>query len=477
MSRMARPLSSAPPAAPAPARLVAAVQRRLARGAAEGSLRIERIGVEAEAGEPLAWLAAQPHALKVYWRGRGEDAALAGVGAADRAEGAPDAVLNTVQERLETADESVRYLGGLRFDAAQPAAPEWRSFAAARFVLPRVELRVAGGRATLAAHLVLPRDARQPEAVLAAVRAVQPAVPLRTDALPSPSARTDVPDAAGWRRGVESALRALAETSLEKVVLARRADLDFDAALDPFALAHRLGEATPSCFHFLIQPAPGVAFVGASPERLFRREGDRLWSEAVAGTRPRGASAAADVTLRDELMQSDKEQREHGVVRDYLRGVLGPFCDALALDGEASEMKLARGRHLYSGLRATLRPGIGTPELLRALHPTPAVSGTPTEAALGLIRAREPFDRGWYAGPLGWTGPGAAELTVGIRSGLVQNAAGEGGGARLSLYAGAGIVRGSDPAAEWAETEHKLAPFLHLFEPAADPRLRGEAGG
>ncbi len=460
---MSRPPALAPTAqADAPARLAAAAQQRLADAGPDGTLRIERVEVGAVGAEPLAWLAAQPHAAKVYWQGRGEEVALAGLGEADQVEGPSDTVLKTVQGRLGSADVSVRYLGGLRFDATQPAVG-WPGFPDARFVLPRVELRVEDGRATLAAHLVLPRDAQHAEAALASIRAVRSPAPMPATALPPPAAHTDRPDAAGWQRSVETALRAFVDTPLAKVVLARRADLDFDTPLDPFALAHRLGSATPACFQFLVQPAPGVAFVGASPERLFRREGGRLWSEAVAGTRPRSASAVDDASLRDELLQSDKEQREHGAVRDFLRRALAPLCTTLELDAEASEMRLARGRHLRSGLRATLRPGVDTLDLLRTLHPTPAVGGTPTDAALRLIRALEPFDRGWYAGPVGWMGRDAAEFAVGIRSGLVQNRE---DGARLSLYAGAGIVHGSEARAEWAETEGKLAPFLDLFTPA-----------
>ncbi len=475
MARLAPSPLVARPRVGASARLAEAVAARLARGAADGEQRIERVEVEAGETDALAWLAAQPHALKLYWHGRGTEVCVAGVGAAHHIAGPVEPALEALQSRLDLAPPAVRYTGGVRFDTARfgtarfgtahPPSPEWAPFGAAWFVLPRVELTVSGERAALAAFLVLPRDACRADEVLAGVRAVCDAALPWDAALPVPSARADAPEEAGWSRNVEHALDAIAETPLEKVVLARRARLDFDAPLDPFALAHRLGEATPSCAHFLIQPSrtqpgPGPAFVGASPERLFRREQQQLWSEAVAGTRPRSPSASDDAALREELLRSDKEQREHGAVRDYLRGVLTPFCASLDLDAEASEMQLARGRHLYSGLRATLRPEVRTLDLLRALHPTPAVGGTPTDEALRLIRGLEPFDRGWYAGPVGWIGPEAAEFAVAIRSGLVEQRE---GGARLSLYAGAGIVRGSDPGAEWAETEHKLGPFLHLF--------------
>ncbi len=463
MARLAPPPVAAPARATAPARLADAVAARLARGLNGDKDYIERVEVEAETTDALRWLAAQPHAPTCYWQGRREHTIVAGIGTADRVGGAAAPALEALQSRLDALDPSVRYIGGLRFDPTEAAASEWEAFASARFVLPRVQLTVSNGQATLAAHLVWPRDAHRPEEVLAEIRAVRQPAWTRSDALPLPIARTDAPGETGWQRNVRHVLDAIADSSLEKAVLARRTTLDFDAPLDPFALARHLFETTPSCSHFIVQPRPGVTFVGASPERLFRRDGHRLWSEAVAGTRPRSGLASDDAALRDELLQSEKDQREHAAVRDYLRAVLAPFCASLDLDAEASEMRLTRGRHLYSGLRARLRPGTRSLDLLRALHPTPAVGGTPTDDALQLIRDLEPFDRGWYAGPIGWVGRDAAEFAVGIRSGLVEQRE---DGARLSLYSGAGIVRGSDPAAEWAEIEGKVSPFFHLFDGA-----------
>ena len=465
---MARPYSyplAAPTRADAVRRLSADVRRRLGRASAGGSWRIERVEVEAETCEPLAWLAAQPMVPKVYWHGRAELQRLAGVGVADEVSGAEEEWFEQMQHRVDRlASSRARYFGGLRFEPNQRAAPEWAAFGAARFVLPRVELRVEEGRAWLTANLVLPRDAQAVERVLAEIEAVRWPAPRRDPELPLPIARADAPGRAAWRGGIEAALEAFETTALEKVVLARRACYDFDEPLDPFALMRRLEVATPACFHFLIQPdaspsGPGETFLGASPERLFRREGSALHSEAVAGTRPRGASDVADAQLRDELRLSDKDQREHGFVRERIRDVLAPLSETLDVETEASDMVLARGRHLYSGISATLKPEVRSLDLLRALHPTPAVGGTPTDAALAMIRDAEPFDRGWYAGPVGWVGRDAAEFAVGIRSGLVQQKPTP----SLALYSGAGIVRGSEAEAEWAEIEHKISGFARVL--------------
>jgi menaquinone-specific isochorismate synthase len=378
---------------------------------------------------------------------------------ADQIDGVYDAALAEVERRAAELPGAGCYLGGVRFAPARTMASEWQDFGAAHFSLPRTELRVSEGGAVLSANLVFPRDARQPERVLAELNTLRWPVEALSGELPMPVDRADAPGRAPWRDGIEAALRALDATPLEKVVLARRATYTFDDPLDPYVLLNRLEAATPSCFHFLVQPAPGVAFLGASPERLFRREGRTLTSEAVAGTRPRGASDAADARLREELQLSEKDQREHGFVREQIRRALTPFSDTLDVDAETSDMMLARGRHLYSGIAATLKADVRSTDLLRALHPTPAVGGTPTANALRMIAEVEPFDRGWYAGPVGWIGADAAEFAVGIRSGLVEN----GEKASLSLYSGAGIVRGSEAEAEWAEIEHKIGDFARVL--------------
>jgi menaquinone-specific isochorismate synthase len=161
------------------------------------------------------------------------------------------------------------------------------------------------------------------------------------------------------------------------------------------------------------------------------------------------------------LLASSKDQREHAYVREAIVDRLLPLAEDIDVDDHASAMTLARGRHLYTGVRATLRLSANPLDVLAALHPTPAVGGTPRTESLTAIAKLEPFDRGLYAGPIGWIGRDAdgkeaAEFAVGIRSGLVD-------GAVLSLYSGAGIVVGSEAASEWAEIEHKIGDFARVL--------------
>ena len=443
--------------APEPSRLRRALDAAVRSWDGESVLRVE---APARPVDPLDWLEAQRGSHRAYWRGRGEAEARASVGAAAVVAGPTlEAAAGRAGRLLDALPPHARLTTTARFDARAEVGAEWAPFGAVRFVLPRVEYRLEGRAGSVAVHLA----PGEPAAVArAAVDALRPVAEADAAGLPLPFMRRDDPDRAEWGRMLRWALGAMEAPAgpFSKVVLARRARFLFEEGVDAFALLRRLEAATPRCFHALYE-AGGAAFLTATPERLFRVSGRAVETEAVAGTRPRSASDAADDRLRDELLASEKDRREHGYVRDHVADTLAPLTASLDVDGDTSAMTLARGRHLYAGFRGTLADGVGALDVLRALHPTPAVGGTPTPAALDAIDRLEPFDRGLYAGPVGWVGRDgagreAAEVAVGIRSGLVE-------GRTLSLYSGAGIVVGSDPAAEWAEIEHKIGDFARVL--------------
>ncbi|WP_053057720.1 isochorismate synthase [Rubrobacter aplysinae] len=455
-----------PLSADAPGRLADRVERTLARAAREPYERHVLRLSEPLVGpvHPLRWLSVQPPGEKVYWSGREDAGSVAAAGVADLispdATGGPAALC-----RLQSAvaGSGARYYGGLRFDPETEASDAWAPFGAWRFVLPRLELISGAGGAELACNLLLPGDADRPEEVLAGLsEAASPSGGLAGD-LPLPISRLDSPDRAGWDLNVGHALSAFRGgelenvEELEKVVLARRAEFEFAGELDPELLLANLEAATPGTFHFGLGPdGGGATFIGASPERLYRREGRKIQSEAVAGTLPRGDSEESDDTLRRRLLDSGKLRREQDHVRKGIRESLAGLCDELEVEEGVSEMKLATRRHLVSGVRGRLRAGVTDADLLSALSPTPAVGGHPKEAARRFLREVEPFDRGFYAGPVGWIGDDAAEFAVGIRSGLVE-------GHRLSLYSGNGIVQGSEPEEEWREVEQKISDFATIL--------------
>ncbi len=406
--------------------------------------------------------------VRTLWSGRDMQETVATMGVAEELEPArtapvdPDGLAEMLETRTQALPDDVRYYGGLRFDAFQrpPSSvvdPEWEGFADFRFILPRFELIARPNKTELACTIVGPGDVHALEPVLRQVAGLRLPEPRPPRALPSPTERTDIPTRAAWIQAVKHTLAQIDSGRIDKAVLARRASLLHDGRIDPYDVMDQLQPATPQCFHFAFQYRDQSAFLGASPERLFRRDGRTVQSEAVAGTRSRATSRRDDEALRDELLESDKDRREHAFVEAAVRNALSGLCEQVTAPGERDEMRLSGGRHIWTRVGGTLAGGVRTGDLLSALHPTPAVGGVPRSDALALIRETEAFDRGWYAGPVGWVGRDDAEFAVAIRSGLVA-------GPRLHLFSGAGIVQGSRPRDEWDEIEQKIGGFLSLVD-------------
>ena len=266
--------------------------------------------------------------------------------------------------------------------------------------------------------------------------------------MPAILRRTDHPTRQEWTTIVDNALRLLGESDLQKIVLARRIDLRYETRLDPWQLLSSLRGKVINSYLFGFQPSEGTAFIGVSPERLYSRRGRLIESEALAGTRPRG-TGDTDRRFAEELLHSRKDTREHQVVIDVIRRLLEQLCHTVRVDRTISVRKLIAVQHLACAFEGNLNEHTTDSDILRTLHPTPAVCGYPVDKAGDEIARLEPFDRGWYAGPVGWVGKEAADFAVGIRSGLINDDT-------LSLFAGAGMVEGSTPESEWREIEAKL---------------------
>jgi menaquinone-specific isochorismate synthase len=250
-----------------------------------------------------------------------------------------------------------------------------------------------------------------------------------------------------WRRAVLDALATIERGVLAMVVLARAVTVEADEPFDVRALLARLRTQQPGCF---VYSADGI--VGASPELLVARYGSHVVSRPMAGTAVAGNGAL------DRLRSSPKEGWEHRLVVDAILDVLRPRCERVDAAHEPEVDEFADVAHLATPIHGTLhQPPPSALALARALHPTPAVAGTPTDAALALIARVEPEGRGRYAGSVGWVDArGDGEWAVALRGAAIE-------GARATLHAGAGIVAGSDPDAEWEETEAKLDPMLRAL--------------
>lgn len=415
---------------------------------------------------PLEWLRAQPAAPVYYWSGRDDDFTMAGVGEADVLVpmGPADipGLFRHMRARLRAESPSLRYYGGFRFHGGPVRGERWKAFKEYRFVVPRFELLRRGDSTVLACNFRRGSEegnARELSKALRELATLQFNTPPRSATLPKIVDRTDLPDAHGWAANVQDALEACATNEIEKVVLAREVTLRGEHEFDPLFLLSKLLEQSSSAFDMCFCPAPGRAFIGVSPERLYRRTNIFIESDALAGTRPRGKSDAEDTALAKELLRSEKDLREHRFVARTVREHLRRFCTEVHQPDAPSLMELRHCRHLHTPIEGILKDPLCDAALIENLHPTPAVGGCPRDAALAWLEKHEPFDRGVYAGPVGWVGYDATEFSVAIRSGLIR-------GEELSLYSGAGIVPGSQPEAEWAEIENKIASFMTVLNDA-----------
>jgi menaquinone-specific isochorismate synthase len=261
-----------------------------------------------------------------------------------------------------------------------------------------------------------------------------------------------------WERAVATAVGRIRSGQLAKVVLARDLCAHASADIDTRVLLRRLAARYPDCYTFAC-----AGLVGATPELLIRRQGADISSLVLAGTAPRGRDAAEDPALGWGLLASVKDTEEHGYAVEGVRSALAPLCDPLLVDGHPSLLRLPDVQHLATGVRGRLRGGQDGREqsvlaLAAALHPTGAVCGTPAETAAEVIRELEGMDRGRYAGPVGWVDAhGNGEMGIALRCAEID-------GQRARLFAGCGIVAGSDPAAELAEAQAKFRPMQFAIE-------------
>lgn len=274
--------------------------------------------------------------------------------------------------------------------------------------------------------------------------------------------RQEVVSRSEFEAGVAGLLEEIEAGSVRKVVLARPIDLRFSGNLQPLQALTRLREGYSNCFTFSTGNGRGAHFIGASPELLVRRQANRLETEALAGSAPRGKSAGEDSALAQALENSGKDRHEHQLVVEAILRRLGRFPIRLAEPEKPRLLQLANVQHLRTALSGTIDGDVDLLAILEALHPTPAVGGTPRAEAAALIRLFEKLPRGLYAGAIGWIdSSGNGEFTVPIRSVLIKKN-------EARLFVGAGIVAGSDPAREWEETEVKSRPVLDALSGRRD---------
>jgi salicylate biosynthesis isochorismate synthase/menaquinone-specific isochorismate synthase len=351
------------------------------------------------------------------------------------------------------------FVGGFAFAHDGGASPEWSSLPPASLVLPELTLARQRGEARMTLNaLVQPDDDADAVAKRLLLRANELAPAAMPLVDPDPVERTRVASAAPpahYEQAVERAVERIRAGELEKVVLAREVRAHARSAHDPAAVFGALRELFPACYCWCVG-TPEAAFVGASPELLVRRDGQRAQTVALAGTTRRSADPAVDDHLGEQLLRSAKDREEQAIVARRIERTLEPVSLWVAATDDPLLVKVHNVQHLATPIRAQLADPVPAVELAGLLLPTPAVGGEPRAAALPLIPALEGLDRGWYAGAVGWTDlVEDGEFCVALRCALLR-------GRVAHLYAGCGIVRDSVPAEELAESEVKLQALLPL---------------
>ncbi|XP_052116277.1 isochorismate synthase 2, chloroplastic isoform X4 [Arachis duranensis] len=420
-----------------------------------GIVRLQ-VSIEEEEVEAIDWLHSQNHLLlpRCFFSGREHNSfdsngrslvSIAGVGSAVFfCQPHPFSYWDWVSIRrfLSESCPLIRAYGAIRFDAKAKLSVEWLPFGSFYFMIPQVEFNELEGGSMLTTTMAWDNTISWSwEDAINALQDTLSKVSASIVRFPKQAPPTlilsshDIPSKIDWDIAVNRALEMIKKNNslLTKV-------------------------ESENAYQFLLQPPNAPAFIGNTPEQLFHRKWLHITSEALAGTRARGVSIALDRQIELDLLTSPKDDIEFTIVRDTIRRKLEGVCEKVVIKPKKMIRKLPRIQHLFAQLASRLRSEEDEFEILSSLHPSPAVCGFPTEEAQLLIAKTEVFDRGMYGGPVGWFGGGESEFAVGIRSALVEKDHG------ALIYAGTGIVEGSNPYLEWDELELKTSQFTKLLK-------------
>jgi menaquinone-specific isochorismate synthase len=433
-----------------------------------GRGQLVSISLEIDALDPLAVLESifEPGERHFYVERPAEGFAVAGAEAvlafsargAERFAGCQQFIDETLANTLAVGTQSAAFAGPHFFTAFSffDDVETGETFEAASVFVPRWQVALANGRTTAVANLLVEADSpleALAERVWRARKkfgAFDYSAPDFQEAPAMPTTVREVGGDGAYAASVRRAVERIEAGEFEKIVLARAKDIVASQPLHPLRVLNGLRQRFADCYAFSVANGRGQSFIGASPERLLRVSDGQLLTEALAGSIRRGATASEDAALGTTLLRSEKDRREHEFVLQSITRRLEPLGVTLDFPATPGLRRLANVQHLHTTVRATLPAGVRLLDALARLHPTPAVGGKPRAAALPRIRELEAFPRGLYAGALGWIDArGNGEFFVGLRSALID-------GPHARLYAGAGIVAGSWPEKEFAETELKF---------------------
>ena len=412
---------------------------------------------------------------QMYWSRPGDSFAMAGIGAAALFENAGAGRFASIDREwkslvqsavVESPSSSIRgtgpvLMGGFSFEPNGPRTELWSGFGSSNLIIPALLITTSAGESWITLNAVVSADGRTNIDATALTSLADAAIGTPAQFESATGASEDVSastlsSAADWRRMVSKAVEEIRKGELEKVVVARAVRVFSPGTIDVFRMLRLLESVHTQSFVFGVWQS-GRAFAGATPERLVRLSGHLVEASSLAGTIERGSTASEDASNVSRLRQSAKDLAEHAAVREELVAALTAACDDVRAPAEPSVLTLPHVHHLHTPLHARLRDNSSLLDLVANLHPTPAVGGSPRDAALSFIEKHENLDRGWYASPVGWIDGKGGEFAVALRSALIDEN-------EAVLFAGCGIVADSDPDLELAESNLKLQAMQSAIE-------------
>lgn len=409
---------------------------------------------------------------RVYFENERSATAFAGWGEIERVFASGAGRFQTVQAQIATHSQALwmqhhdlpraigpRWFGGFSFRSSHQPERVWSAFPAAHFFLPQFQLTRLKDQTWLTINDHADAGER-PEQTLSRLQKKAQQIDVQLP-LPAAAAASGVAadidylmDEPTWRALITKTTSRIQRGELEKVVLAQACRVRWAHPVEPIDVLGQLKQRYPNCYRFLIEPLPGHAFFGATPELLACVNDTTVETVAVASSIRRGKTAQEDRELGQKLLDSAKERHEHEVVVRGVEKNLSPLVARLDVAEQPDVVQLSNIQHLRTKICGELSQNCGILPVVEALHPTPAMGGTPRDVALRMIETEEPFQRGWYASPVGWVDwEGNGLFAVAIRSAIHSND-------ETQLFAGAGIVADSDPRREWAEVQLKFRPIL-----------------
>lgn len=407
---------------------------------------------------------------RIFWSSTAEDFYIVGIGNATEIQAEKDRfeeteeLLNdtlkkaTVHNPYQVMGTGIIALGGLSFDPRKKRTDLWKQFKASQFTIPEFTLTKIKNEYYYTITKMVKED-DDPSVLLDEWTIIEKTLLKKATTLPVGARITMkkeiMPEQ--WMKSVNEAKEEINNGQANKIVLARELRLKFNKPAEISVMLQKLLKMQANSYVFAFEKGSDC-FVGATPERLIKLGDKQLLSTCLAGTAPRGETAEEDKEIAEQLLHDEKNREEHDYVVQMIRRSIESYCTDINIPKDPIIYPLKNLQHLYTPVRATLKNEQSIFDIIQELHPTPALGGVPREKSLAFIRDHELLDRGWYGAPIGWLDSNQnAEFAVAIRSGLVQ-------GEEASLFAGCGIMKDSDPEAEYEETNIKFLPMLSVLE-------------